>query len=137
MTSMQVSKQKPMKTYANLNPLTHGPKAENNMWWRVTDIRRTRGIHASGSRRAFTLIELLVVIAIIAVLAAMLLPALSKAKDKAKQISCVNNLKQISLAFLSYIGDYRDTFPGGAAKLPTLPADEDWVYWNASDSRII
>jgi prepilin-type N-terminal cleavage/methylation domain-containing protein len=94
--------------------------------------------HAGPSlaHRAFTLIELLVVIAIIAILAAMLLPALSKAKDRAKHISCVNNLKQISLAFMSYIGDYRDTFPAGGAKLPTLPVDEDWIYWNTWDSRI-
>jgi prepilin-type N-terminal cleavage/methylation domain-containing protein len=67
------------------------------------------------NKKAFTLIELLVVIAIIAILAAMLLPALAAAKKKAQKIACVNNLKQVGLAFRLWEGDNGDKFPMSVA----------------------
>ena len=77
----------------------------------------------------FTLIELLVVIAIIAILAAMLLPALAKAREKARAISCVNNLKTGGLILAIYADEHNGTYLGSMMAVIGAPYTEPWLEW--------
>src|ERR1700759_4275884 len=85
-------------------------------------------------RTAFTLIELLVVIAIIAILAAMLLPALSRAKQRGQRKACLSNLKQIGTAIAIYLDEHEDRF-ADRRDLKNSLGYHPWTTWPPSDPR--
>ncbi len=100
----------------------------------VNRTRQTRFRRGGGA--AFTLIELLVVIAIIAILAAMLLPALARARQKSYRAACLSDLKQIGLAFSMYLNENRDRFPDRRDLKNDLPGGyKPWTDWPPSDPR--
>src|SRR5687767_10218211 len=78
---------------------------------------------------AFTLVELLVVIGIISVLIALLMPALGRAREQARAVTCASNLRQVGLAFVMYAGENKQWFPFHADW--TAQHREDWVHWQA------
>jgi prepilin-type N-terminal cleavage/methylation domain-containing protein len=102
----------------------------------MKSINLTKGLFRSEqdpspSNRGFTLIELLVVIAVIAILAALLLPALAKAKDQAKSINCLSNLHQWGVVWNVYCGDYKDSFPSGANPDGTIDENARANWFNS------
>ncbi|MBQ7650959.1 MAG: type II secretion system protein [Victivallales bacterium] len=88
-------------------------------------------------KERFTLIELLVVIGIIAILASMLMPALQKAKEKANQADCMNNIKQIGTTIAMYSSDWRNSYPWGIDKDGSVPNDDKILHNSAAFANLM
>jgi prepilin-type N-terminal cleavage/methylation domain-containing protein/prepilin-type processing-associated H-X9-DG protein len=85
---------------------------------------------SSGRRPAFTLIELLVVIALIGLLAALLFPAYSAARERSRQARCFSNLRQLGIAVMMYAQDYEETYPRDVSRCDLVPASHSCSQWN-------
>lgn len=116
-------------TYAQDKPIVRATRLVAQLWPGWGAARWSRG-------RAFTLIELLVVTAVIALLAGMLLPALSRAKEQSRRSACLSNLRQIGVAFTLYLSDNADHFMDRRDLKASLPGGyKPWTSWPASDPR--
>ncbi|MDB5331068.1 MAG: hypothetical protein JWP03_2219, partial [Phycisphaerales bacterium] len=91
-----------------------------------------RSARRTSENVGFTLVELLVVIGIIALLISILLPALNRARESAKQVQCLSNIRQLGMAVLLYTNEHRQLMPGGAEGPPQMLWD--WVYWDPTSA---
>src|SRR5438874_10562711 len=115
----------PLKSWRQSHGKTHAAFPER------TEAMLQSTVWKPSRSKGFTLIELLVVIAIIAILAAILFPVFAQAREAARKITCVSNMKQLSLGWLMYVQDYDEANPMTAwcSGAPQGPCNSSQVYW--------